>query len=811
MLLSLYIYIYTYNLHFVQVEMDISTLSSLLRTCKNSKFLKQAHQRILALGLQTKVVICKSLINGYFSCKDHGSARHVFETLDNPLEISLWNSLMFGYTNNSMFHEALEVFGRLSQYPFRMADSYTYPKVLKACGAISKERYGRMVHGLLVRNGHLCDVVVASSLVGMYAKCNLFEWAVQMFDEMTERDVASWNTVISCCYQSGEAEKALELFGRMKGCGFEPNSVTLTLAISACSRILDLERGKEIHRECVNKGLVSDEYVSSALVDMYGKCGCLEMAREIFEHMPRKNVVAWNLMIQGYAPRGDSQSCIVLLNRMVIEETRPSETTLTSILMACSRSSNLRHGKFLHGYLIRNVVDADFFIECSLIDLYFKCSKVKLAETMFVNTQKTFVATWNVMISGYVGLGMWFEALAVYDKMAAAGVNPDVVTFTSVLPACSQLAALEKGKEIHLSINENKLERDELVMSALLDMYSKCGDLKEASRIFYCLPKKDTVSWTAMIAAYGSHGEATEALKLFDEMQRVGAKPDRVTFLAVLPACSQLAALEKGKEIHLSISENKLEIDELVMGALLDMYSKCGDVIEASRIFYDLPKKDVISWTAMIAAYGSHGKATEALKLFDEMQKLGAKPDRVTFLAVLSACGHGGLVDDGLKCFSQMRNEYGIIPGIEHYSCLIDLLGRAGRLPEAYEVLQENPEMRENARLLSTLFSACCLHHNHQLGEKIARLLVDKDPNDASNYIVLSNLYASGGRWDEVRQVRWKMKELGLQKKPGCSWIEIDRQVWPFFAEATSHPKAEKIYECLALLGDHTEETESFS
>ncbi|XP_010550953.2 PREDICTED: pentatricopeptide repeat-containing protein At5g27110 [Tarenaya hassleriana] len=694
----------------IRLEMDTSSSRwlSLLRTCNNnSKFLKQVHQRILALGLQTNVVLCKSLINGYFSIKDHISARHVFEALDNPLPISLWNSLMSGYTKSFMFLDALEVFGRLVQYPFCVADSYTYPNVLKACGATGKELYGRMLHALLLKNGHLSDVVVASSLVGMYAKCNLFECSVQVFDEMTERDVASWNTIISCYYQSGEADRALEMFGRMKGFGFEPNSVTLTVAISACSRLLDLERGKAVHRDCLNKGLVSDEYVSSALVDMYGKCGCLEMAREVFEHMPRKNVIAWNSMIQGYSPEGHSQSCIELLNRMIIEGTRPSETTLTSILMACSRSSNLRHGKFVHGYLIRNVVEADSFVNCSLIDLYFKCGEVKLAETVFVNTQKKIVASWNVMISGYVGVGMWVEAFAVYDQMAGAGVNPDVVTFTSVLPACSQLAALEKGRQIHLFINENKLERDELVMGALLDMYSKCGDMKEAS-----------------------------------------------------------------------------------------------------RIFDSLPKKDVVSWTAMIAAYGSHGKATEALKLFDEMQKLGAKPDGVTFLAVLSACGHGGLVDDGVKSFRHMRTEYGIKPGIEHYSCLIDLLGRAGRLLEAYEVLQENPETRENAGLLSTLFSACCLHHNHDLGEKIARLLMDKDPNDASTYIVLSNLYASGGRWDEVRHVRKKMKELRLQKKRGCSWIEIDQQVWPFLAEDMSHPKADKIYDCLALLSDHMEEAE---
>ncbi|KAF2532765.1 hypothetical protein F2Q70_00032250 [Brassica cretica] len=413
---------------------------------------------------------------------------------------------------------------------------------------------------------------------------------------------------------------------------------------------------------------------------MYGKCGCLEMAREVFEHMPRKSLVAWNSMIRGFVVRGDSKSCIEILSRMIIEGTRPSQTTLTSILMACSWSSNLQHGKFVHGYVIRSFVDADVFMNCSLVDLYFKCGEVKLAETIFAKTQKDVAESWNVMISGYVSVGNWFKAIEVYDQMVSVGV-----------------------------------------------------------------------------------------------------KPDAVTFISVLPACSQLAVLEKGKQIHLSIIESRLETDELLMGALLDMYSKCGDVKEASRIFKSMPEKDVVSWTVMISAYGSHGQPREAFDRFDEMQKLGVRPDGVTFLAVLSACGHAGFIDEGVKFFNEMRSKYGIKPSIEHYSCLVDILGRAGRLLEAYDILQQKTETRDNAELLRTLFSACCLHWDHSL------------------------LYASGESWDAAREVKLKMKEVGLKKKPGCSWIEINEQVCHFFAEDRSHPQAENVYECLSLLSGHIE------
>ncbi|CAH8359797.1 unnamed protein product [Eruca vesicaria subsp. sativa] len=512
-----------------------------------------------------------------------------------------------------------------------------------------------MIHTVVVKSGHVCDVVVASSLVGMYAKFNLFGSSVQVFDEMPERDVVSYNAVISCFYQCWEAGKALEL-----------------LAISACSRLLGLERGKEIHRKYVKRGFESDEYVSSALVDMYGKCGYLEMAREVFEHMTGKSLVAWNSMIRGFVGRGDSKSCIELLSRMVIEGTRPSQTTLTSILMACSRSSGIQHGKFVHGYVITSFVDADDFMNCSLIDLYFKCGEVKVAETIFAKTQKVVVESWNVMISGYVSVGDLFKAIEVYDQMVSVGVKPDVVTFTSILSACSQL------------------------------------DL-----------------------------------------------------------------LEKGKRIHLSISESRLETDELLMGALLGMYSKCGDVKEASRIFKSIPKKDVVSWIVMISAYGSHGQPREAIHHFDEMQKVGVKPDGVTFLAILSACGHAGFIDEGIKFFSQMRSKHGIKPSIEHYSCLIDILGRAGRLLEAYDILQQESETRDNAEL-SSLHAACTgiIH------------------------------------WDAARKVKLKMKEVGLKKQPGCSWIEINEQVCHFFAEDRSHPQAENVNECLALLNGHIEATQ---
>ncbi|KAK1586861.1 hypothetical protein Q3G72_006826 [Acer saccharum] len=617
--------------------MDTTKLLSLLRTCSGSgsKSLIRAkliHQKIVIQGLQNNIVLCKSLINLYFSCQNYDSAKLVFRTIENPLDLSLWNGLMVAYTKNYMFFEALDLFDRLLQNPFLKPDSFAYPSVLKACGGLGRVGYGKMIHTHLIKTGFGLDVVVSSSLVGMYAKCHKFEYAIKVFDEMPDRDVASWNTVISCYYQDGQAEKALELFKKMRDSGFEPNSVTLTIVISSCSRLLDLERGKEIHKEYVKDGFVFDSYVSSALVDMYGKCGCLEMAREVFEQTPVKSVVAWNSMIGAYSSKGDSKSCIELFRSMHLEGIKPTVTTLSSIIMSSSRSAQLEHGKFIHGYIIRNRIQTDIFIDSSLIDLYFKCGCVSSAENVFDKTVKTNVVSWNVMVSGYVTVGNYFKALSIHEDMKETSVKPDAVTFTSILSACSQLAALEKGKEIHKYIVESELESN-----------------------------------------------------------------------------------------------------EIAMGALLDMYAKCGAVDQAFNVFQKLPEKDLVSWTSMITAYGLH---------------------------------------------------------------------------EAYGILLNTPDIKDDVGLLSTLFSACRLHGNTELGERVARLLVEKDPDDPSTYIVLSNMYASVNKWDKVRQVRLKMKALRLKKNPGCSWIEIEKKIHSFFAEDMKHPQADKVHECLKMLTGHMEKDE---
>ncbi|CAI9299630.1 unnamed protein product [Lactuca saligna] len=651
--------------------MDATKLIPLIRNVAESKTIKHAklvHQKVITSGQQKNIAICKNLISLFFSCQLFQSARLVFQSIENPADITLWNSLISNYTKNFMFDEALQVFEKLMQFTLLKPDSYTYPSVLKACSGLGFANFGRTIHTHLVKNGFVADVVVTSSLLGMYAKCGMFRLAVQVFDEMPDRDVACWNTVISCYHRDGQYEKALDLFKKMKNDhGYEPDSVSFTTAISACSKLLNLETGKEIHKEAMRNGFGSDAFVQAALIDMYGKCGSLDMALQVFNQIPFKNLVSWNSMIAGYSLKGDSKSCIQLLWKMITQQTKPNSTTLSSSLIACSKSSNVKH-----------------------------------AESIFKKMAKTNVVEWNSMISGYVSVGLYLEALDIYKSMNTTQVKPDVITFTSILAACTQLGSLEIGKDIHKSIISHHFESN-----------------------------------------------------------------------------------------------------EIVMGAVLDMYAKCGEVEIAQQVFSRLPERDLVSWTTMIAAYGAHGEAFKSLKLFQDMKKLNIKPDRVVFLAIISACSHGGLIDKGCYYFNQMVNDYGIQPKVADYSCVIDLLCRGGRVHDANAILQKTESIREDVELLSTLFSACKLHGEIELGEKIAGLLIDKDPEDPSTYTVLANMYASTKKWDKARKVRMKMKELGLRKNPGCAWIEVDKKIEAFLVEDKSIPQAGKVYECLSVLVSH--------
>jgi pentatricopeptide repeat protein len=397
----------------------------------------------------------------------------------------------------------------------------------------------------------------------------------------------------------------------------------------------------------------------------------------------------------------------------------------------------------IHEEIIRSGFQSDAFVESALIDMYAKCGRIEDACQLFDRMLHRDVVCWTAMIAAYAQNGNMEEALNVFQKMP---------------------------------------EQNKVSWNAMVAGYLQNGHVDEALKFFLKMPESDVASWTTLIAGCTQNGHAEEALNLFRQMQLAGLKPSAKAFASVLSACGNLAALEYGSEIHEEIIRNGFLSDVFVANSLVDMYAKCGSIENARNIFDKMHQKNTISWTAIIAGYAMHGCSQEALILFEQMQHSGIYPDQVTFLCVLSACCHAGLVDEGLRYFLCMNHSYNIVPTMEHYGCMVDLLGRAGRLNEAQDFINKMP-IKPDASVWGCLLSACRIHNNTELAEHAAEHLFELVPQNAAPYVVLSNIYAAAGKWDDIEKVRKMMKDRSIKKMPGCSWIEVNKRVHSFLVE----------------------------
>eukprot|EP01018_Ginkgo_biloba_P012918 Gb_21949 [translate_table: standard] len=652
--------------------------------------------------------------------------------------------------------EALHIFHGMEQ----PADTCTYACLLQVCIKKKALLEGKLVHAHISGMGFVPDTFLGNSLANMYAICGSLADARRVFDEMPKRDIISWTAMIAAYSKHGHAEEALALFSQMQTTCIKPNQFTFTSVLPACAKLAALEKGIELHEEIIRSGFHFHVFVANALIDMYAKCGSLENARSVFDKMHQRDIVSWTTMVAGYAQ-----------NRLIEE-----------------------------------------------------------ALKLFQEMPERNVVSWTAMIAGYAQNGQGMEALKLLREMQLSGIKPNANTFAAVLPACASFAALERGMEIHEEIIRSGFQSHSFVANALIDVYAKCGSIENARNLFDKMHQRDVVSWTVMIAGYAQNkdtnkalklfqempernvvswtamiagcvqtGQDVEALELFRQMQLAGVKPNPSTFASVLPACANLAALEQGMEIHEDIIKNGCLPEVFVENALIDMYSKCGSKEKALDVFDEMLQRDVVSWNAMIAGYAMHGCGKEALKLFEQMQHCSMKPDHITLVGVLSACGHAGLVYEGRRCFDCMSECYQITPTMNHYVCMVDLLGRAGHLDEAQDIINKMP-VEPDASVWRCLLGACRIHNNIELGERVAERLFELNPRNGAPYVLLSNIYASASRWNDTEKVRRMMKDRRVKKRPGCSWIEVNKQMHAFVVGDRSHPQTQNIYAKLERL-----------
>ncbi|CAN0903164.1 Pentatricopeptide repeat-containing protein At3g49170, chloroplastic [Linum grandiflorum] len=425
-----------------------------------------------------------------------------------------------------------------------------------------------------------------------------------------------------------------------------------------------------------------------------------------------------------------------------------------------------------------------------------------------MEVEKRDVVSWSAMISCYANNGMELEAIGVFVHMLQSGVYPNGYCYTAVIRACSKEETFGIGEVVFGSVlKTGHMAADVCVGCGLIDMFVKgAQNLDDAYKVFDKMPDRNVVTWTLMITRFHQLGYGRDAIDVFVDMISSGTEIDAFTFASLLSGASSIGAMTKGEQIHARILKSSFEPSLHVSNALIAMYSTCGNIEAAYQVFKDMEaQRNVISWTSMVTGFAKHGLATRALETFGDMLEAGVKPNDVTYIAVLSACSHAGLVSEGCQHFESMKSKHGIVPRMEHYACIVDLFGRAGRLTEAMYFIDAMP-FKPNPLVLRTFLGACQVHGNTNLGKRAADMILDQDPDDPSAYVLLSNLYAAAGQWEEVTEIRKQMKERNLTKEAGCSWIETDNVVHKFHVGDTTHRRAFDIFEELKQLGEEIKE-----
>ncbi|XP_057868158.2 putative pentatricopeptide repeat-containing protein At3g47840 [Cryptomeria japonica] len=639
----------------------------------------------------------------------------------------------------------------------------------------AKRMYIRMIE-----KGFEPGVFQGNGILNTHVKAGLLKDARQLFDRMPKRDEVSW-TIMIAGYANGMNEhEALQLFLQMLKTDVKPDSFVFASVLKACAGLG--EGGEQVHAHVIRVGYESNTFVGNAIVDMHIKCGRMKDARQMFDRMSERNDFTWTTIITGYVQRGNGREALKMFSLMNWTDTKPNPFIISSLLRACTDMSDFEQGECLHASAIKMGFEANVFVGNSLATMYPKIGRIKDAKKLFDEMWERDVVSWTTMIVGFAQSGHVEEALQLFGQMLKTDIKPNEFTFAIVVSTCGSLAALEQGKQFHAHVIRNGLVSFLSVGNALTAMYTKCGRINDAHQVVDEMTIKDVVSWTTIIMGYVDKGYDEEALKLAFQIQRLGIKLNEFTLSTVLTACANLAVLQTGRQVHTLIIKAGYELEISVNSALISMYSKCGNIDYAGQMFSLMSKGDVVTWTTMITGYAIHGLGIKALQLFEQMQQKGVKPDSITFIGVLSACSNAGLVDEGWYHFNSISKEYGIKPIIEHYGCMVDLLGRAGQLDEAEEFIKKIP-FKHDTVVWGALLGACKVHGKYDLGKRVADRILQLDPQCAGTLILLANMFAADGRWSDVANVRKNMKENGLKKQPGQSWIEVQNRLFTFVSK----------------------------
>ncbi|KAM0947881.1 putative tetratricopeptide-like helical domain superfamily [Dioscorea sansibarensis] len=660
-------------------------------------------------------------------------------------------------------------------------------------------------HCRLIKSGIATDTYTWNNVLTAYSRRSGPLDAHKLFEEIPQRDSISWNSLIASYVAHGWHFSAWCLLKTMMRCGLLVDRYTLGSVLKSVANAVEVGFGRQLHALMVKAGLDKNVFSGSALLDVYAKCRVVEDAYLVFVLMPERNLVTWNSVISACAQVGQLEMALQLFDELEREELAPDEATFATILTLVDKPAYYSLMLQLHTKIIKHCRVVDIVVYNATITAYSQCGSIIDAVKVFegMGDVKDLVS-WNSMLAAYAFHGTAGAAIKLFARMQQLNIDQDMYTYTSMLSACFEHGKFCQGRALHGLVIKKGLDREVPVSNALIAMYIRYNDncmIEDAVKCFHHMEVRDTISWNSILTGLSQNGLSEEALKFYCHMQSFDISIDHYAFSTVIRSCSDLAVLQLGQLVHGSILKSGFDSSEFVASSLIYMYSKCGFIEDAQRIFDYSNKESSVLWNSIIFAYAQHGQGQIAVSLFSDMQKFEVKPDHITFVGILSACSHSGLVEEGFAFLKSMEASYGIPLRMEHYACAVDLYGRAGRLDEAKELIESMP-FEPDAMVWMTLLGACRVHGNIEMAIHVARHLLLMEPREHSTYVLLSNMYARFGMWDGRAMIQKAMRNGGVSKVPGWSWIEVNKKVHSFNAEDTFHPQTLEIYATLGILMD---------
>ncbi|KAG6395013.1 hypothetical protein SASPL_145604 [Salvia splendens] len=706
----------------------------------------------------------------------------------------------------------------------------SFPNKLSNLSSLGTAK-ARHAHIIKMPNEEDSDIKV-QSLITSYLELQDFHSAAMVFFLDLEHNYLHWNTFLEDFKnKGGDPTEILQVSAELHNMGVVFGSENLTMLLKMCANLRDSWLGLEIHVCLIKRGFDKDMHAKAALMNFYGSCCGSDSAKKVFHETSDHTSLLWNEAVLVALRNEEWFKGVDVFRRMQFSSTEVDSNafTITGVVQACGKIGALDEGKQLHGYILRKAIESNLSICNSLIFMYSKNGNVKQARAVFDLVQNRNLSTWNAIIFGYAAHGHLEDAWELLREMETYSIKPDIVTWnsllsghlhhgscqevlnilqhmqnggfkpnnrsmTTVLQAVSELHYLHLGQEIHCFVIRNGIDSDIHVITSLLDMYVKNDDLNSARAVFDGIELagridealdvmkqiKDSglapnvVSWTALISGSCQNGYHRQVLDFFYQMQAEGVKPNSATIASLCRACAGLSLLQRGKEAHCISIRNEYVEDVFVCTSLIDMYSKCGSLETAYRVFQAAENKTLASWNSMIMGFSSYGHGKEAISLFHRMrEEKKLQPDPITMTALLTGCKHSGLIDEGWRLFDSMKTECGITPTIQHYSCMVDLLARAGYLDEAWDFISQMP-VEPDSTVWGAILGSCRTHGSLQLGEIAAKQLFKLEPENPANYVLLMNMYTASERWDDVDRVRDLMERRSLKIGNVWSWIEIN-------------------------------------